>query len=439
MGNRTKIKLIKAVSLVLTGLIVVTGSLIFYYFQGMDPERYSYSAEELPKSAPLDARLTREEATEDLDYLYRIISTRHLAWIDGSDIPQRVQKRYHEMRASLYDGMTVLELYRYMRELTASVGELHTRAEWKGDASEIENGQELKNALARYGLISAVDGVTYDTLLEEYRVYTADETGDMPAYRMRKGGFANELTLRLCGIDTSDGADYIFDTEEGEVSVHVNFVTPEPTPDKEPQEEDNSWVSYRMDEERGVAVITITKCKYNEYYVRLLDEFFSAIKQKGIDNIVLDLRRNGGGTTATTHEFVSRLSFDRCKLPDRDVRCGWYIDKERNQMLRGAGGHGYGGNLYVLTDYASASGAMYFAMVIRDNNLGKIVGQSSCNLPDMYTGIRYYSTPNARLVFSVSLFRFYRIDTSVQEGLPLEPDYLTAPGEEMQEVYRLIG
>jgi hypothetical protein len=57
----------------------------------------------------------------------------------------------------------------------------------------------------------------------------------------------------------------------------------------------------------------------------------------------------------------------------------------------------------------------------------------------MYTGIRYFFMPNARLKFSVSLFRFYRIDKTVEERTPLYPDYETAPGSEMEEAYRLAG
>jgi len=437
MRNLTKIKLIKTVSLALTALIVVTGSMFFYYFQCMDPIRYSVG-DNPPYSAPLDMQLTRKQAVEDLDHFYRIMSTRHLAWIDGrSDISDKIYTRYKTIRASLQDGVTVFELYQSIRELTAMLDDLHTRVNWIGNVLP-DNIEALKAAVSQYKVVSSVDGIPYETLVATYELYTPYELDGFLSYAL-KSYIYSEVSLRLCGIDTSDGVDYTFDTGAGEYTVHCDFYTPEPEPETEPEEEDNSWVSYQINEARGIANITIKKCRYNEYYVNQLKEFFAAVKAKGIENIVLDLRNNGGGTMQTAQAFISYLGVDSCRLPDQDNRYGWYIYKQRNMTLDCAGDNGYTGNLYVLTNIGTGSGAMYFAMIVKDNGLGTLIGQASCNLPDMYTGVVTYSTPNAKLMFNVSLFKWYRIDESVPAWSPLTPDYVTASGEEMEEVYRLIG
>jgi len=432
MSNHKRIKIIKITSIVLTALIVVTGSLFFYFFQCMDKARYSYSSEELPLSASLDTPLTRKQAIEDLDYYYRILSTRHLAWTDGrSDIPQKVKARYKDIRSSLQDGVTVLDLYRYISELSAMVGDIHTGAWWNGYSTLLENSDAYEEATESYGQVIAVDGVAYETLLETYRIYEPSETGDHAAYKLQSGGLNNEAILRLCGIDTSDGVDYTFDTEEGEIIVHSDFCIPE-TGLKYVMLDGGSYI------DDSLATIALRSCTYDDFYLNRIEEFFANVKEGNIKNIVIDLRDNPGGSSKVAQAFVAYLACDTCRIPDEDCRYGWYTYKKRNRTVDCAGENGYAGNIYVLINYGTASAAMNFAMIIKDNGLGTVVGQASRNLPDMYTGVRYFSTPNAKLGISVSVNKHYRIDSSVPEWTPLEPDYITEPGNEAKKVHELI-
>jgi carboxyl-terminal processing protease len=100
---------------------------------------------------------------------------------------------------------------------------------------------------------------------------------------------------------------------------------------------------------------------------RLLDDF----KAKGVDAVVLDLRRNGGGSLQesinATGLFIDRGPVVQVKDPDGEVQ--HYDDLEP--------GMAWDGPLVVLTSKFSASASEIFAGAIQDYRRGIVVGDEA--------------------------------------------------------------
>jgi len=60
-------------------------------------------------------------------------------------------------------------------------------------------------------------------------------------------------------------------------------------------------------------------------------------------------------------------------------------------------------------------------MLIKDNDLGTIVGEASGNLPGGYGDISVFKLPNSGLVMQVSTKKWYRVDTENPDEF-IEPD-----------------
>jgi carboxyl-terminal processing protease len=100
---------------------------------------------------------------------------------------------------------------------------------------------------------------------------------------------------------------------------------------------------------------------------RILDDF----NTKGVDAVVLDLRRNGGGSLteaiSLTGLFIDNGPVVQVKDPDGDVQ--HYDDNDRGMAWKGP--------LVVLTSKFSASASEILAGAIQDYHRGLIVGDSA--------------------------------------------------------------
>ena len=230
-----------------------------------------------------------------------------------------------------------------------------------------------------------------------------------------------------------------FDDGGKEVEQSFGFVALEEANGYEPGEADNKWVYYEIDKENNVGIFTLTSCVCNDEYLEVLDDFFAEVFAGGIENVVVDLRGNGGGNSWVANEFMRYLDVEEYQSWDSAVRLGWYLLKNedvsyKNQKKKQV----FDGDLYVLTDTWTYSAAMDFCMLIADNALGTIVGKPSGNLPDSYGDCLYFQMPNSGLKLSISYKRWYRIDRT-KAGQPIMPDVEVSAGSALEKVYELIA
>ncbi len=92
----------------------------------------------------------------------------------------------------------------------------------------------------------------------------------------------------------------------------------------------------------------------------------------------------------------------------------------------------------MLTSVHTFSSAMMFAMYIKDNNLGLVVGEASGNNPSSYGDVVQFRLPESRLYMQVSWKKWYRIDES-KDGQLIEPDLPVKADDALSYVTELIA
>ena len=95
------------------------------------------------------------------------------------------------------------------------------------------------------------------------------------------------------------------------------------------------------------------------------------------------------------------------------------------------------GKVYVLTSVRSFSAAMDFAMYVKDNHLGLIVGQASGNRADSYGDVVCFRLPESKLYMQISWKKWYRIDTSTADAF-IEPDLPCAAEDALDAAFNAI-
>ena len=153
-----------------------------------------------------------------------------------------------------------------------------------------------------------------------------------------------------------------------------------------------------------IAILTLDSCINNEEYKDCLNKMFSEIKENGIHNVAVDLRNNHGGNSSVANEFLKYINIDTYKTWGCVWRLGIFQIKsdtatlENNQYANLT----FDGNLYILTSVSTFSAAMDFAMLVKDNYLGTIIGEASGNAPNSYGDIAYFILPNSGIYMQIS-------------------------------------
>ncbi|MBO4637581.1 MAG: hypothetical protein J5685_10590 [Clostridiales bacterium] len=387
-------------------------------------------SDSVPYSLPYDTVLTRKQAQEDLAYAMRYLSKLHPACYGG--LPDDVEKRYNEVKAEIdsSDGITVNELYIKIETIFALLHDGHTMA-----AARYADARFLKHwyswDTAGYAL-KAVNGQTVDELLDSLAPYVSFDQGCTSGERV---SLQNDLLCReymyAMGFNIEDGITYTFENEEGDIEEATyyddDYVTLQQYYEyngiDRGTSDDETFVSYEIDEERSLAILTLNECIINDTYRDTVRAMFTEVRDLGIRNVAVDVRNNSGGNDGVVSEFFRYLDIDSYKMVTCDHRLGFLmfpegpaeVTNDRYTDLT------FTGDLYILTTPITFSSAMIFAQYVKDNDLGTIIGQAPGNDPNGYGDVAFFSLPNSGIFMQISTKKWYRADRDCTDLL-VEPD-----------------
>lgn len=387
-----------------------------------------------------DQWISGTAAADDLKILKYYLEKLHPMFQGGlTDEVKTVYERVLEKLAGT-ERITVNDFRKEIQTVLHPIGDAHTTT-----YNNFPGDKYLKTApqkqSAGYG-IRSVNGKTVKQIIEEAKPYFCYETEDW--INIDLGSLAS---LEFYGFSApfvfewSRNGDVITEscTEEDFVSWEEYLEIREQYSPAGETEGSENFVFYKIDEEKSLAVLTLTQCIYNQVYIDCVKEMFTQVRQKGIQNVAVDLRGNGGGTSMVGNEFVKYLPADSYADGSCDWRWGLFtihcdaghIENRQYEDLI------FYGNVYVLTDRSSFSAAKDFAMLIQDNHLGQIVGEASANSVNGYGEVAAFYLPNTGIFVQISTKKWYRID----ENNPADyvyPDFPCQGGQAMEELYEVI-
>lgn len=413
------------------GIIICFGKL--YYDNYLDPYREVITQAEYTE--PLDHIITKEEATKDLTYVYNQLKTYHPAYVDGSDsLVEDVKNQYQLELEQLGEESTTTSLWQATARIMAKLGDGHSSVRPQyNEVMYIEDFSMInENKLIKINnqLISDLYQKFLEQFSYEMEIYAKYKFDDI---------ITNEVYLKFLGLDTKDGVDFTFETPKGEETYHYEFVPYDKVANKPAEVENKDSVYFEIDDENNLGILTINQCNYDDYYKRVLEQFFTWVHSKGISQIVVDLRGNGGGNSRVINEFLSHINVDDYYVyGGSDVRIGPFLYKNKStKQTNTKKDMVFDGDIYVLTSTDTFSSAMDFAMAITDNKLGIIVGDIPGNMPTSYGDVLKFQMPESKLLVQVSYKKFYRVDRS-KDAEPIIPDYEVNEELALEKVYELI-
>ncbi|MDE7431986.1 MAG: hypothetical protein K2N34_08745, partial [Lachnospiraceae bacterium] len=295
--------------------------------------------------------------------------------------------------------------------------------------------------------LTKINGICIEDLFKSksgYYSYEREDCGIAALYQdisMLEG-------MTYLGFNLDDGVEYTYESEDGKEITHIvysdDFLNWNDYMSynnlEENSNEDKSFVRYKVDKEHNLAILYLDECKNNKEYRKVLKKMFTEIKEKNILNVAVDLRFNGGGDSSVATEFIRYLNVEEYKEWADIWRLGIFKFKnsahtERNKKINHLL---FDGNVYILTSKDTFSSAMDFAMYIKDNHFGTVIGEASGNNPNSYGMISSFKLPNSELYMQISTKKWYRLDTETTDTF-IEPDIKCDSQDALKEVYKICS
>ena len=157
----------------------------------------------------------------------------------------------------------------------------------------------------------------------------------------------------------------------------------------------------------------------------------------GTKKFIIDVRGNGGGDSTACNQLLEALgmsapnygSYTRYSPLSRDQRGTKAAGEQRYAPSLNTAKANPAVELVVLTDENTFSSATMLAVMVRDGDLGTIIGRTSTNAPNSYGDILSYQMPDTGIGGSVSYKQWLRPDENA-DPKTVTPDLVTDIGED---------
>lgn len=429
------LKIVKKIAVAAGFVIIVSAALYFVYQFFFNPRRGE--ADLIEDSMPLSEVLSRDEALKDIEYLYQKLKYHHPAWLETNINVEKINSMFTSYRKELPNTITTVQLWRDVSFILSVLHDGHTMLQWNNPGEELYIDDFTIPSL--YSNPVKINYQNIEDILSEYLKLTSYEYDFYAMRRFFDSAIYTKSSLDFLGVDTSTGVTYTYLEDGKPVNFYFEFVPYEQAKKENSEVQDTTWVWYSIDEEQSLGIFTLTSCDLNEEYYSVLSAFFNEVHEKSIKNVAVDLRGNGGGHSGVANAFLQYINVDTYVSWDSSVRYGPLLWKNENIVVNNLKKDPvFSGELYVITNVYSYSSAMDFAMLIKDNNLGHIIGEPSGNSPDSYGDNVYFQMPNSKLYFTVSHKKWYRVNKD-KAGLPIEPDYECTSKDAIETLYKIIS
>jgi hypothetical protein len=394
--------------------------------------------------------LTPGQMEEDLDYVVRILRNVHPATYEGFSEQQvaAIDAAYQRIQ----EPMPAARFYFLANTVICSTQDAHTHLRpMKGlldrridvPIISLSDGFYVRadrEPFKQGDRIVALGEKDIETVIDAMRPLIPAEND-----YWRKRGMAERLQRReyldYLGVIESNAVDASVERTGTRVTLTAPLKLPAqcmPKPAARP------WVGHTVDADLSLGLFHLDTCTINDHYRKAVRSFFESVRDHQIRNIAVDLRRNGGGNSQVVDEFFRYLNVERYRHFSGDVRYSKELAEKTGSSRKSGYRRGkpgtkrnrkvqdktlrFDGNLFVLTSPATFSSGNWFAVIIKDNGLGTIIGEPTGNAPSSYGDIPTFQMPNTGFAFTVSHKRFIRPnpDNDPQDALyPDVPVYTT--------------
>lgn len=396
--------------------------------------------------------------------------------VSGSMNQEQLRFVLNEWLATLHDAHVEV---RYRDDSGVDVGCVDLPLSWRPEGLIVTRSSSALRAGDR---ILAIGEHDEPGLLDQMRRIVPTESEYrlkyVAAQRLQHGDY-----LRWLGAVTDSGVKVVAETDGGRERSLLLQLDSCPEADLA-----HGWVGFDIYDEASVGVFWLDRFDYNQEMVDTMEAFFSEVDKREIKSIVVDLRSKAGGDSTVAFAFLEHFADISYESFSVDVRISDELsaaipafspsamspvfveagmppiaDDARHYVLPGpfvrlaiAGRMNLKSpdemlkvadrDLYMLTDAGTFSSGNLFAILLRDNNIGTLIGEPTGNRVNFNGSELAFDIPGTDMYLNISTAKMIRPDASQGDAPTIDPDVLIvtsrndiAIGRDPQMEYLLQG
>lgn len=418
-------------------------------------------------------KYTEEQLRQDADVLYSTILDVH-PYMFTNISKKQFEQKLEGLKSGLKDSMTVFDFYKMFSPLIAQIEDGHTELFFpvesaihlgmkvfpyevkvnKTDTTVIIQKGFSGAELSRGTRILSINGVPVKELLG--RTYSM-LSGEAYHYKMERLNILFSPLLYFVLSSDQFTIEYIQDGKMKTKNIQGKLLS-EYLETFISSINETAPYSFNMNKEVDTAILKLNSFDFykenekNEYR-NFLDSVFKEIEENQINNLIIDIRQNGGGLESlvwdlfqyissvpfqTAGQSINKVSETVKETYDLEEETGIYVFGNdlislRENSLR------FSGNCYLLTSNFTFSSAKALAWGFQYFNMGTIVGEETGGMIIGYGNVFNTHLPNTKLPYGVSRWKYYCYGAKEDQKHGVIPDIIVPAEEAMEKTMEIIG
>lgn len=418
--------------------------------------------------------LSPEQAKFDIGALFYTISEVHpnMYSVAGQISLLSAINRASE---SITDSISVEELYKIAAPIVAMIGDGHTNlffpanSVFKRDTKRlpvwmhvesdrtITVDRSLDSIMPCGAKVLKINGKATDQIIDELMQYVSGETEH---FRLSRLDDLRPLLHVSMPADSYE-IEYVAPGSTETRSYTFPALTPPEYMSRvpAPKNDNNSGEPYtfRIDESEQVGIMDFRSFENQDKMKTFADSMFTTIRKRGIRDLIIDIRENGGGASSvgdillqyfTPKPFI-QMEKVLIRITPTTRRLMWYgdmtpgiyyhvtpEDKFHKPLSREEGF--YDGKVWLLTSNKTFSSAGSFAWAAQVFGASTLVGETTGGMNVAYGDVLGYNLPVSGITCGISYKRFWKHNADENDIHGAIPEYQVPKEEAMMKALQLI-
>lgn len=352
----------------------------------------------------------------------------------------------HEMEKDFDKPMPVMEYAMKLMSFTSQLNDAHTEVyplnveskqlpvnfEWVKEGLVISESYE--DHLEIGDLVIKIGNHSTDEIFRLMDKFISSENEFWLKVK-GKNFLRHEIFLKQLSLINDDSVTLTVERDDTLLEIDVVLVSKEDMQLLKANEE-RPWFSWEIKQDLNIGYFNIEESRISDEYEEEVSVFFEEVNKASIDNVVIDLRLNSGGTSEVMDPFLKHLPIDSISTSLGVIKYSKEASMQRgypqttgletflSQYTHLRQDFIYKGNIYILTSPATYSSGSMFAVLFHDSNLATIVGEPTGNSPSSFGDTIQLELPYTKFTLLISHKEFRRPDLSLKAENTLHPNIL---------------
>ena len=409
--------------------------------------------------------LSREQMIQDMDVLFSTIEEVHPDMYAVYP-KEKLDKDIERVKSELEPSGDIFYFYKQVAPLVVKLGDGHTNVSAPyHDPSDFVNElffpfsvmvtypdklifvqkdyTQTRSTIPIDAQITSINNRQANDVVQEMMNYLS---GEKDFYKINGVGNWFIPLMHTLYRDSIFDIEYIFNQER--YSVQVNGVLAKEIIEKDSQQDNpvpRKKYAFSVLPEKNIGVIEFNEFMDIDRFKVFLDSTFQILQKENIGNLIIDIRKNGGGYTTLGDELFQYISlvpfaqFGKSIVKYSDIQKQNYknqgyeppnnpngieiynenakLTELKENKLR------YKGDVFLLISHRTFSSAASFSWAFKYFKMGTVIGEESGGMAVSFGGSITEKLPNTGIFYSISHKKMYHYGATDDNIHGTLPDY----------------